>query len=87
MDGKVPTDLAFYKSRLDEIWETFGEDRIMFGSDWPNCDRWGSYQQVFSLARDFVMPKGRAVAEKFYWKNSIRAYNWTKRAADQPELK
>ena len=87
VDGKVPVDLEFYRSRLDEIWSIFGEDRIMFGSDWPNSDRWGSFQQVFTLARDYVAAKGRAVEGKFYWKNSIRAYNWIKRAADQPELK
>jgi len=87
VDGKVPVDLEFYRSRLDEIWSIFGEDRIMFGSDWPNSDRWGSFQQVFALARDYVAAKGAPVAEKFYWKNSIRAYNWIKRAANQPELK
>jgi predicted TIM-barrel fold metal-dependent hydrolase len=86
VDGKVPSDLAFYKSRLDEIWEIFGEDRILFGSDWPNCDRWGDYPQVFNLARDFVMPKGKEVAEKFFWKNSMLAYNWVRRAPDQPVL-
>jgi predicted TIM-barrel fold metal-dependent hydrolase len=87
VDGKVPVDPGYYRSRLDEIWEIFGEDRIMFASDWPNSDRWGSFQQVFNLARDYVMTKGRAVEEKFYWKNSIRAYNWVKRSADQPRLK
>jgi len=86
VDGKVPVDLEFYRARLDEIWGIFGEDRIIFGSDWPNSDRWGSYQQVFDLAHDYVMAKGVAVAEKFYWKNSIRAYNWIKRAANQPEV-
>ena len=85
VDGKVPVDLEFYRARLDEIWEIFGEDRIIFGSDWPNSDRWGSYQQVFNLAHDYVAAKGTAVLEKFYWKNSIRAYSWIKRAANQPE--
>jgi predicted TIM-barrel fold metal-dependent hydrolase len=85
VNGKVPLDLDFYRSRLDEIWGIFGEDRIIFGSDWPNSDRWGSFQQVFNLAHDYVMAKGSAVAEKFYWKNSIQAYKWVKRAADQPE--
>jgi L-fuconolactonase len=86
VDGNVPVDLAFYKSRLDEIWDIFGEDRIVFGSDWPNSDRWGSFQQVFNVARDYVLPKGCETAEKFYWKNSIQAYKWIKRAPDQPEL-
>jgi predicted TIM-barrel fold metal-dependent hydrolase len=85
VDGKVPEDLAFYRSRLDFIWGIFGEDRIMFGSDWPNSDRWASYQQVFSIAHQYVAAKGPAVAEKFFWKNSIQAYHWVKRSPDQPE--
>jgi predicted TIM-barrel fold metal-dependent hydrolase len=87
VNGNVPTDLESYRSRLDEIWGIFGEDRIIFGSDWPNSDRWGSFQQVFNLARDYVKTKGKAVEEKFYWKNSTRAYNWIKRAANQPHIK
>ena len=26
----------FYRDSLDAIWDVFGEDRILFGSDWPN---------------------------------------------------
>ena len=87
INGKVPTDLNFYRSRLDEIWAIFGEDRMMYGSDWPNSDRWGSYEEVFNLVRDYVTPKGPAVLEKFYWRNSLKAYRWQKRAPDQPEEK
>ena len=79
VDGRVPTDLDFYRARLDEIWETFGEDRLMFGSDWPNSDHWAPYPEVFRIARDYVAPKGAAVEEKFFWKNSIAAYRWVKR--------
>lgn len=86
VNGQVHYDLEFYRSRLDEIWETFGQDRIMFGSDWPNCDPVGSYQQVFSIAHEYVSAKGHAVAEKFYWKNSIHAYRWQKRAPGQPTI-
>jgi predicted TIM-barrel fold metal-dependent hydrolase len=86
VDGQVHVDLAFYRSRLDEIWGIFGEDRIMYGSDWPNSDRWGSYQQVFNIVHEYVSGKGVAVAEKFFWKNSIHAYQWVKRASNQPVL-
>ena len=41
--GQVPADLNFYRPRLDEIWDIFGEDRLLYGSDWPNSDRWGRY--------------------------------------------
>jgi predicted TIM-barrel fold metal-dependent hydrolase len=87
VDGQVNDDLVFYRSRLDEIWGIFGEDRIMYGSDWPNSDRWGSYQQVFNIVHEYVSEKGSLVAEKFFWKNSIRAYRWGKRAANQPDVK
>jgi hypothetical protein len=29
--------------------------------------------------------KSPAAHEKFYWKNSVAAYKWQKRRADQPE--
>jgi predicted TIM-barrel fold metal-dependent hydrolase len=40
---KVTYDLATYRSTLDEIHETFGPDRLLFGSDWPDCDPLGTY--------------------------------------------
>jgi L-fuconolactonase len=76
VDGRVPTDLGFYRARLDEIWQIFGEDRLMYGSDWPNSDRWGTYPQVFRIAHDYVASKGASVEEKFFSKNSIAAYQW-----------
>ena len=77
--GRVPTDLDFYRPRLDEIWEIFGQDRLLYGSDWPNSDQWGTYAQVLSIVREYFRAKGQAVAEKFFWKNSVAAYRWVKR--------
>jgi L-fuconolactonase len=79
VNGRVPTDLDFYRDRLDEIWALFGEDRLMYGSDWPNSDQWGTYSEVFAIAREYVGAKGAKVGEKFFWKNSIAAYHWVDR--------
>ena len=84
VDGKVPLDVAFYRDRLDRIFETFGEDKVMFGSDWPNSDQWASYPEVFTLAKQYFQTKSRGAAEKYYWKNSIAAYRWVHREAGQP---
>lgn len=84
VDGRVPTDLAFYRARLDEMFGTFGEDRVLYGSDWPNSDQWGPYPQVLGVVREYFTAKGREVAEKYFWKNSIAAYRWVKRDASQP---
>ncbi len=86
VDGRVPTDLDFYRPRLDEMWEIFGEDRLLYGSDWPNCDLIAEFPQEFPLVRSYVAGKGAAAAEKVFWKNSIAAYRWIKRDANQPAL-
>ena len=82
--AQVPDDLNFYRATLDELYEVFGPDRLMYGSDWPNSDNWGSYSQVLSLVRAYFAAKGADVAEKFFWKNSLAAYRWVKRHGSQP---
>jgi len=84
VEGRVPVDLDFYRPRLDEIWDMFGQDRLVYGSDWPNSDQWGPYPQALSIVREYFTGKGPAAAEKVFWKNSIAAYRWVKREAGQP---
>jgi len=86
VDGRVPLEPEFYRPRLDEVWDLFGEDRLVYGSDWPNSDQWGSYPQVLNVVRDYFTRKGPPAAEKFFWKNSVAAYRWVRREAAQPQL-
>jgi L-fuconolactonase len=86
VDGRVPLDLAFYRDRLDELCGLFGEDRLLYGSDWPNSDQWAPYEQVLRVVREYFAAKGPA-AEKYFWKNSTAAYRWRAREAGQPEGK
>ncbi len=85
VDGRIPMDLPFYKPRLDQLVEIFSEDRVVFGSDWPNSDQWAAYPQVFAIVHDYFMGRGRAAAEKYFWKNSVKAYRWVRRSPDQPK--
>ena len=86
VDGKIPDQLDFYRDRLDEIWNIFGEDRVLYGSDWPNSDTVGEYPQVLAIVREYFEGKGRAAAEKYFWKNSVAAYGWIKREVGQPAI-
>ncbi|MEO7414761.1 MAG: amidohydrolase family protein [Opitutaceae bacterium] len=86
VNGRVPVDLEFYRARLEEIWGVFGEDRVLFGSDWPNSDQWADLPKVINVVREFFKTKGRGAAEKYFWKNSVAAYRWTKRDPSQPAL-
>ena len=87
VDGTVSTDLNMYRGWLDQLWDIFGEDRVIFGSDWPQSENLelNSYPNVISVARAYVNGKGRAALEKVFWKNSMPAYRWIKRDASQPD--
>jgi L-fuconolactonase len=78
--------LAAHKARMDQLMESFGEDRVVFGSDWPNS--WGTATpaEIVAIARAYFATRSRAAAEKYFWKNSLAAYKWKKRAKNQPSL-
>jgi L-fuconolactonase len=83
--GKVPKDTAFYKPRLDLLFDVFGQDRVVYGSDWPHSDRWGLYHEGLKVVREYFEAKGQAAAEKYFWRNSVKAYRWVHRAKNQPK--
>jgi predicted TIM-barrel fold metal-dependent hydrolase len=62
------------------------ENRVVFGSDWPNAVGVSELPDTVALVRAYFSGKTRMAAEKIFWKNSIAVYKWIKRAADQPTL-
>jgi L-fuconolactonase len=83
-NGVVVSDLGQMRARLDLLVQTFGEDRILFGSDWPNSDGVGPVDQAFAIAKEYFSTKARLVQEKYFWRNSVNAYKWVKRDPSQP---
>jgi L-fuconolactonase len=81
---RIPYELAPYKPTLDAIFDAFGPDRLLYGSDWPNSEPLGNYAQVLAVVREYFEGKGPEVAEKYFWKNSVAAYRWVKREKSQP---
>lgn len=77
--GKVPRDTAYYLPVLDHLWETFGEDRLIYGSNWPVSDKGAPYDVVFKIVAEYFGGKGPAAAEKYFWKNAQAAYRWVER--------
>ncbi len=43
-----------YAPYLDVVFDCFGIDRLMFGSDWPVCTLSGSYSEVVGIVRDYI---------------------------------
>lgn len=84
VNGKPATEPAVYKPMLDQIFEIFGEDKLLFGSDWPNGPAVDNLPVIVQIVRDYFAAKGRATAEKYFWKNSQAAYKWVHRDSSQP---
>lgn len=77
--GKAPRETEFYLPILDHVWECFGEDRVIYASNWPVSDKGAPYDVVFRIVKEYFTAKGREVCEKFFWKNSLAAYRWIER--------
>lgn len=77
--GKAPADPAYYRPVIDPIWEAFGPDRIIYGSNWPVSDRGAPYGTVIGIVEAYFNEKGGDIAEKYFSKNSQIAYRWKER--------
>ncbi|MBN8249798.1 MAG: amidohydrolase family protein [Verrucomicrobia bacterium] len=72
--GQAPTDPEFYLPVLNALWGPFGEDRLIFGSNWPVCLHFASYSTVLEIVRAYFNSKGATAAGKYFNRNARRAY-------------
>jgi len=82
--GTITRGLAAHRERLDLLTGIFGEDRVLFGSDWPNAVGVSELPDTVALVREYYASKSRLAAEKYFWRNSLAAYRWIRRDAAQP---
>jgi L-fuconolactonase len=64
-----------FKPYLDVVVETFGTDRIMFGSDWPVCLVAASYSEMLGIVEDYFSTFSKDEQENIFGLNAIRFYN------------
>lgn len=77
--GQAPRETDFYRPILDHVYESFGDDRVVYASNWPVSDKGAPYDALFRIVKEYFTAKGRDVCEKFFWKNSLAAYRWIER--------
>jgi L-fuconolactonase len=63
-----------FKPYLDAVFDAFGADRLMFGSDWPVCLLAATYRQVKQLIEEFVKGFSPSDKEKIFGCNAARFY-------------
>ena len=79
VNGRVPDDANFYRKPLDELWNVFGESRVIYGSNWPVCELIAPYPVVLKVVREYFEGKGAAAAMKYFRTNAADAYKWISR--------
>lgn len=76
-DGQeAPDDLAFYKPTIDVVWNAFGDDRVIYGSNWPVSERAADYEKLQRIAMEYTFEKGADATANFCSLNAKRAYKW-----------
>ncbi len=66
-----PEDIYPY---LDVVFEAFGPDRLMFGSDWPVCLLAAGYRQVTELIDDYATDISAADRDALFGGTAHRFY-------------
>lgn len=66
-----PEDIRPY---LDVVFEAFGSERLMFGSDWPVCLLAASYRQVKQLIETYVQALSTTQKKDIFGGNAVRFY-------------
>jgi L-fuconolactonase len=79
VEQPAPADPAFYRPTLEALWRIFGEDRVVFGTNWPVSDRAADFATVVGIVRDYVDGLGPEAAAKYWVENGRRAYRFEDR--------
>ena len=70
----APKDVAYYAPIFEVMYEAFGKDRFVYGSNWPVTDRGGEYGEQLAIIDEYFSAKGKGVTEKLFWKNAAKFY-------------
>ena len=65
---------ADFRPYVDVVFEAFGEDRLMFGSDWPVCLVSASYQQVIGIVQHYFSKRSAGMHAKIFGGNAVAFY-------------
>ncbi|GAB2979430.1 amidohydrolase family protein [Mucilaginibacter puniceus] len=66
---------ADFDPYMDVVVNTFGADRVMFGSDWPVCLVAAKYNEVLDIVKDYFSGYSDVEQDKVFGGNAIEFYN------------
>ncbi len=68
---------ADFKPLVETVVELFGDDRVMFGSDWPACLSAGTYIDAYEVLVQALRPVSPEVFAKIFGRNAQNFYGLT----------
>jgi L-fuconolactonase len=71
---KAPTDLASYKPHFDVLYQAFGPDRLIYGTNYPVVTLGGTVADHNAIAEQYLAPLGRATRDKVMFRNAEKFY-------------
>ncbi len=75
----APADASYYQPWLDAIWNDFGEDRLIYGSNWPVSALFSPLFDVQRIVAGYFETKGGVALAKVFAGNARKAYGWIRR--------
>ncbi|HEX8427493.1 amidohydrolase family protein [Hymenobacter sp.] len=63
-----------FRPYLDIVFEAFGPERVLFGSDWPVCEVAGGYDAVVSLVQNYLAAFSAREKALFWGENALKFY-------------
>jgi L-fuconolactonase len=67
----IPHDFEPY---MDAVFNAFGANRVMFGSDWPVCNLAGGFSGALKAISEYILQLSEYEQELFWGKNAIEFY-------------
>lgn len=74
--------ISDFEPYFEVLFEAFGVNRLLFGSDWPVALLAGSYEDVVKLAENLTSFMSTSESEKFWGLNAIEWYQLEPLLAD-----
>jgi L-fuconolactonase len=69
-----PSNVSAYKPHFDVLMKAFGEDRLIWGSNWPVVGQGGDISKEIAIAEEYLKPYGQDVRDKVMYKNAQKFY-------------
>lgn len=72
----APADVDFYAPTIEALRGCFGDERLVYGSNWPVCERAGTYARCMDIVRTYYEKESDEVRTRFFSGNSKDIYRW-----------